>query len=736
VPLNRLLKYLNLLIAVVLVVALGLVYWFVYRVLPQTSGRVIAPMQQRTTVTRDGRGIPHIEAQTLEDALFVQGYVTAQDRLWQMDVLRRLGSGELSEVIGSATIDMDRESRRLRLRRVAEEHYRALAPQLRSSFAAYARGVNHFISTHRSSLPAEFTLMRYDPQPWSVVDSLVVGMQMFRTLTTSWREELQKRSMLEGGEADKVDVLFSPRSGYELQPGSNAWVISGKRTASGKPILANDPHLEFSLPSTWYQVHLKMPGMNVTGVSLPGIPGVIIGHNDRIAWGVTNLQFDVQDLYSEKMNGQTAQYLFKGQPQQARLEREVIRVKGGRAVEFDGFVTRHGPVVQASGSEFLALRWVGEEPGSFGFPFLDINRARNWNDFLNALRPYPGPAQNFVYSDVDGNIGYHVAGSLPIRRNYNGDIPVDGSSGQFEWDGYIPFDELPQIFNPPSGIIATANQNPFPAAYPYNVRGNFASGYRNRQIVSLLSSRTGWKPDDMLVVQKDVYSALSSFIAKQVVAAYEKRGAQNAGLTDAVQMLKSWNGQMEKGTPAPFLSVLLYQHLRRAIAERASPGKGGIYDSMMAGPVIERLLRERPASWFTDYDQLLLRALVDALEEGKRIQGRNAAKWDYGEYLQLDLPHPVGKQIPWVGSYLGIGPVPMSGSSTTVKQTSRKLGPSMRMAVDLGNLENSYQNITIGESGQFLSSHYKDQWDAYYAGRSFPMRFGKYDGDVLAFVPE
>ncbi len=266
------LKFINLSIAVLLVLGLAAVYWFAYRPLPETSGQIDAPISARAIVERDAIGVPHISAAQWEDAIFLQGYVTAQDRLWQMDVLRRLAAGDLSEVLGASTLELDREARRLRMRRIAEQDARALPAGDRAVIAAYARGVNYFIETHRGRLPLEFSLLRYEPRPWAVADSILCGLQMYRNLTTTWRDELRKATMLSSGDPAKVDLLFPVRAGAEFQPGSNAWVISGKLTASGKPILANDPHLEWSIPATWYQVHLKAPDLDVTGVSLPGLP--------------------------------------------------------------------------------------------------------------------------------------------------------------------------------------------------------------------------------------------------------------------------------------------------------------------------------------------------------------------------------------------------------------------------------------------------------------------------------
>ena len=726
----------NILIAILLAAAAASVWWFAWRPLAQTSGALTAPISGPATVARDSLGVPHIEAASVEDALFLQGYVTAQDRLWQMDAIRRLAAGELAEVIGPQALESDIDARRLRLRRLAERQAASAAAEDRRWMAAYARGVNFFLETHRDRLPVEFALLRYDPRPWSLTDSVLVGLQMFRTLSQTWRLENQKAALLAGGDKGKVEFLFPPRDGGEAHPGSNAWAVSGALTASGKPLLAGDPHLEFSLPSTWYLVHLRAPGLNVTGATLPGAPAVVIGHNQRIAWSVTNLHFDVQDLYVERFDPQSGRYAFRGQLEQAALEQELIPVAGRKPVGHQTWITRHGPIYLSEGGTFVALKWVAAEPGGFSFPFVDLNRASNWNEFRAALARYPGPAQNFVYADADGNIGYQATGRLPIRRGWTGDVPLDGAGGANEWDGFIPFEELPNYLNPPSGMVVSANENPFPAQYGYAVGGNFSPTWRARRIRALLAGRKGWRAGEMLGVQTDIYSEFSHWLARQAVAAVEKRKATNPDLAAATALLRAWDGRMERGKAAPLLVTLLYQHLRRAVAEVASPGKGAAYTYGMAPSAIEKLFRERPAGWFAGYDELLVREFADAVDEGKRMQGRDPNKWDYGRYNQAAIEHPVGKGLPLIGGYFNVGRVPMSGSATTVKQTTSRLGPSMRMVVDLGDWDRSLQNLTIGQSGQILSPHYKDQWKAYDAGTSFPMRFGKIDAkEVLTFTP-
>ena len=735
---RRILFFVNVLIAIALVTAAGGFYWFIYRALPKTSGTIETLVTQPVEVDRDSLGVPHIKARTLDDAWFVEGYTTAEDRMFQMDGLRRLSAGDLAAIAGPSALESDIESRRTRMRRVAEQVYVDLPESDKSAMQAYARGVNAYIESHRGRYGIEFTLIGYDPKPWSVVDSLLCGLYMFRDLTTSWKTKLLKQQMLRGGEPDKVNFLFPNRSGFEDHPGSNAWAVSGAHSATGKPLLSNDMHLEFGIPGIWHMEYLEAPGMRVSGVSLPGMPGIISGHNDRIAWGETNLGFDVQDLYIEKLDLRTGQYLFNGKIEQARPERELIEIKGRQPEELSTWVTRHGPAFRIANGEVMTMRWSAAEPGTVANVFPDIDHARNWDEFKRAISRFGGPGQNFVYADVDGNIGYHASGRLPIRRGYAGDVPVDGSSGNNEWQGFIPFDELPQAWNPPSGFIVTANQNPFPADYPYEVGGIFDSPYRSRQILDMLrSSGDKLKPEDNLRIQKDVYSGFNKFLARQLAAAFGNRTGPSQVFTDAMAMLRTWDGQMDQNRAEPLIVTLAYQYLRKAVAERASPGNGQVYDAKLAPAVVERILRERPASWFGDYNQLLLQCFADGMEEGQRMQGTDPKRWKWGKYMFLTVNNPVTSRIPVVGKYFNIGPVPMSGGATTVKQTTRILGPSERMDASVGDWDASLLNVPIGESGHVASRHYSDEWDAYYNGRSFPMQFDKVDvKSTVRFVPK
>ncbi len=738
---TRLLRIINVSIAVLVMLIAVALYWYAYRPLPKTSGEITAPITAPAVIRRDARGVPHIEAASWQDAIFLQGYATAQDRLWQMDSLRRFGAGELSEVLGRNTIALDRLSRTMRMRAMAENDARSLPPQDRAVLVEYARGVNYFIDTHRGDYQFEFELPghEYSPRPWTIVDSIIVGLVMYRDLTDTSKFEFQKAQLIGMADPAKVMTLFPPVEGEQINPGSNAWAVSGIHTADGVPMLANDPHLAYSVPSTWHLIHLKAPGLDVSGAALPGVPCVITGHNNQIAWGVTNLQADVMDLYSEQMDERRGTYIYQGKLQQAQLDRQVIGIRGWPAEEVDIWVTRHGPVVQHANGKAYAMRWSAQD--GFGFPFFEVDRAQNWQEFHAALSRFWGPGQNFAYADRSGNIGYQATGAVPVRKGFYGDVPLDGASGNFEWSGYIPYGQLPSQYNPPGGMVATANQNPFPPGFPYSVGGSFADKYRVNQIRARLQSKSKLTVADMLAIQKDVYSGFHFFLAHRLVAAYDKCGNKNELASQAINILRSWDGQMDKDHAAPTITELVRNQIGTTLVgsalrpSKTPPATPGI---LPRPEVVQNLLATRPKGWVekNDWDSWLMRQLDAALQTGRKRLGSPVSNWHWGRILQWNLQHPIGKQLPMVNSFFDIGPVPMSGSGTSVKQTTETLGPSERMVVDLGDLDKSVQNITVGESGHVASSHYKDEWAAYYVGKSFPMQFDRVDAkDVLTVKP-
>ncbi len=747
--LQRILKYTNILILILLVAGLAVVGWFGWRTVPATTGTVEAPLSAEATIRRDQLGIPHIEAASMEDALFLQGYATAQDRLWQLDALRRSTAGELAEVAGRAALQPDLAARRVGFRRTALMQESRMAPRDRAWFAAYARGVNHFIDTHRDKLPPEFVLLGYEPRPWSVSDSILVALRMAADLSTSWQTELDAERMQaelaktfpemdDGQRTALLERLFPLRNGEEALAGSNAWALAGNLTASGKPLLANDMHLSMGFPSTWTIIHMKAGELDVKGFALPGLPGVIVGHNQRIAWGITNLGPDVQDLYEERIDLASGRYQYGKDIRQAAQITEVVRVKGEADIRLNVLVTHHGPLIQTTADEpvkrNLSLRWTALSPDFVQYPFLDLNLARNWEEFRSALSRFPGPPQNLVYADVDGNIGYQATGRIPLRAS-SGNMPVAGMDPSTEWQGYIPFDNLPSVYNPPSGWIVTGNQNPFPPDYSPRVNGNFAPPDRANHIIARLKARKDWDAAGMLDIQKDVYAPHYVFIARQLLAASDGHPPEDAFAQQALDVLRAWNGQAELEETGATIARLSSEGIRAEILKRLAP-EWEHPQVRMTDSVVQWMLRERPAFVAGDFDAWLMEVFQKTLQEARGRLGGDLSRWQYKGMSRWLLDHPVFARIPLLGRYFTIGTVAVSGSPSSPKQVTARLGPSQRFVADLGDWEQSLANVPIGISGHPMSGHYRDQWQAYRDGNSFPMPFRSTDYEAeQRFVP-
>ncbi|HVA92815.1 MAG TPA: penicillin acylase family protein, partial [Chloroflexota bacterium] len=522
--------------------------------LPETRGVMQAPgLHGRVLIERDSWGIPHIRAEHAEDLYFANGFVHAQDRFWQMEMNRRVGNGTLSELFGPATIEADRLMRHLGLRRVAAEEARLMPGEMRVLLGAYCRGVNYCLSRRPSRLPLEFSIVRampppmfrWRPDPWEMVDTLVFGKVMALGLSSNWSAELVRSAVLErlgperavalepingaglslvlGGEHVPDALIRRLRDSYlELHPFltatgvgaggfSNNWVVAGSRTASGKPLLANDPHLTIQIPSIWYELELNGGGFDVTGAGFPGAPGVVIGHNRHIAWGVTAACLDVQDVVIERINpANPAQYFYRDEWRDGQVVREEIKVRGRSApILADVLITHHGPVIGPiiPGEErALALRWTALEPGTLVQSVPAYNRARDWSEFTAALRLWDVPSHNFVYADVEGNIGYYTPGKAPVRSRGTGAVPVPGWTGEYEWVGVVPFEELPHAYNPPGGQIVTANNRLVGDDYPHHLGDDWLAGYRARRITDLLAARGERTVEDFRRVQLDRYS--------------------------------------------------------------------------------------------------------------------------------------------------------------------------------------------------------------------------------------
>jgi len=790
------------LLALALIVFATAVWWLVYRPLPRLDGKAkLAGLQNEVAVERDNWGVPHIRAASLEDAVEAQGYAVAQDRLWQMDLLRRASRGQLSEILGPTTLKIDKDFRNLNFGRAAERDFQQMNPESRKLLEAYARGVNHFIEQHQETLPMEFTLLKYKPQPWQPTDSLVLTGYMYRTLTDTREREIQRAFVTAKVGPDLAKDLYSAESGMDhfvvgdpdvkdtassnaqddedddkdemdyddvlraglthpglldsaAQPdltaffahqaqqwlrdgeddlrgtlGSNNWVLSGAHTATGKPLLANDTHLELTIPSIWYEVHITTPGYNTKGLTFPGAPLVIIGHNDRIAWGFTNNGADVLDLYVETFNpANPDEYRVKGKWVKAEVYDEVIHVKGAADEHMRLVVTRHGPVLVNHEDKSYAVKWTALEPGGLANSYNWLGKARNWKQFREIMKQVWGPAQNAVYADVEGNIGYVMAARVPIRKKGHGEVPVPGDTDDYEWTGYIAFEKLPQSFNPVSGFIATANARVTGPNYKPYLTDRWEEPYRTARIYDLLHDKHDLRPEDMLKVQTDTYSYPHAFLGEQLVAAAKSAPPKDPRALKLIQEAKDWNGIAETNSPVvAFLDVAMYRALDLILLPHL--GADTKLYSWRKLAFLQRILTERPARWlpadFKSYDELLNNAAdfaVTGLEEETHRADPDSWTWRHFNHLQMMHPLSRGKMLKKLLSQAGR---PQAGTLFSPRAASHTHGPSERFVANLGDWDQSILLLSAGESGQPGSEHYSDQFSYWYEGKPIYQPFSE-----------
>jgi penicillin amidase len=678
--------------------------------------------------------------------------------------------------LGANYVKHDKRQRYLQIRHTAEIAFDNLDSQTKNILNAYAAGVNAYIAQAGSHLPLEFTLLRYRPRPWRGIDSVLVGLNMAQMLNTSYSSDLRRervaakiapelyndlypatfwRDHPPGTEPteikddvpfpdvpqpselrhplpfDEDDIAFEHRCA-ECQPGSNDWVVSGEHTTSGKPLLSNDMHLSFSVPGIWYEAHLKLAdgSLNVAGVTLPGLPFVVVGHNDRIAWGFTNVGPDVEDLYVEQLGNGT--YMTPQGPKPLEHRHEVIQVAHGSSVAFDVDVTRHGPIITPAlenERRSLALKWTIYDPqNGFRFPFPQIDRARDWNEFTQAFSMFPGPGQNVVYADVDGHIGYHATGLVPIRAAGDGAVPVNGTDDAHEWTGYIPFDKLPWSYDPTSGVLATANARVAPNDYPYLITKDWASPYRVERIYQVLQSKPKLSPDDMLQLQTDVYSSAEKFFADRFTYAIDHTLGADDRLKQAADILRNWDGRMTTDSAAAAIETRARMHLFETLLESKLGEDWQLYSTWGETAALENIVNRTPERWlpqsYSDWNAFLSGMVRQSLNDAPT----DLKHWRYGKSNDIDLQNPVIAAAPFLKRYAGPGQVPTSGSGTTVKQIGRELnggsfGPSERFTADFSDWDHSKLNIVTGQSGNFLSPYYLDQWQAFNRGTTFELPF-------------
>jgi penicillin amidase len=752
-------------------------YLYLRQSLPQTEGEIRLPgLGAPAEVMRDRYGIPHIFAASLEDASFALGYVHAQDRLWQMEMSRRIAAGRMAELLGAGALEADRFLRTLGVRRSAEANLRVLDIETRRLLDSYAAGVNAYLASG-PVLPPEFWLTGAQPEPWTPADSIGWVKMMAWDLGGNFRNELLRMSLARKLPLERIHQILPPYPGEQppviadlkelygtlerdavqlaqFAPdndglGSNNWVVSGARSASGKPLLANDPHLGLTAPPVWYFAHISVPGTNVIGATLPGVPGVILGHNERIAWGFTNTGPDVQDLYIEKLDA-TGGYVAPEGRRPFRVIEETIRVKGAAPEKLRVRISRHGPVISdvlrtaqdaAPRGHVIAFAWTAlAEDDRTMQAALKFARAGGWEGFLAAARDFQSPQQNIVYADVEGNIGFVAAGRVPVRKPANdlkGLAPAPGWLAQYDWDGYLPFDELPRSFNPASGAVVTANHRITPPDYAHFISSDWQPPYRADRIQRLLDAAPRHSPQSFARIQADVVSLAMRDLLPRLLATRPR----SEDARKALALLGKWDGAMAPERSEPLIAWAWWRELTRAIyadelgdAFRANWLSRAVFlGNVLSGDSALALWCDNVRTAAVETcEEVLALSLEAALADLARRHGGDQARWRWGEAHAARHEHrPFGRQ-PLLAMLFDIR-VPSPGDAYTVNVGRNNLNDeaqpfanrhaaSLRAIYDLSDLERSLYIHSGGQSGNILSDHYEAFTEAWARNEYIPMR--------------
>ncbi|MEA2429021.1 MAG: penicillin amidase [Thermoleophilaceae bacterium] len=777
--------------------SLGLWHRLFRAPLPQTRGSVaVEGLSAPVTIGRDKLGVPRVEARTVEDLCFAQGFCLAQDRLFQLEMYRRLASGRVAEFAGPEALKSDRLFRTLGLHRRAVSEVATIPRRGREYLEAYAAGVNAAVAAMPAP-PIELQLLRIDPEPWTPADSLAIGKIIALGFSTNMETELFRAELVNLIGAEKVarlepqypggnPVVTQPGVpwsgdalelaaqiaevrdlvGFGLEPvGSNNWAVSGERSATGSPLLAGDPHITASIPDVWYTMELSSPDLEVRGGSMPGFPGIVIGQTRDIAWSFTNVMADVQDLYVERVRsaheGHAPAYEFRGEWRPLGVLHDRIAVRGGQAEPIEIWETHHGPIMNrplGAHGEPLALAWTALREPWPAHLAIDYGYARSGRELVEALADHTVPCMNLVWADSSGHIGYKLIGNLPRRLGGCPDLPKPGWTGEYEWDGYVPYEELPEIVDPPGGTIVTANNRIAPDDYPHHITSEYLDGYRASRIEELLAERERHSLDDVARIQMDVFSIPGGEAARRLtrLEPVEQREVR------ALERLRSWDSRLDPDTIAGTIVQVFTVHFARAIAravigddEQASRwiSKSRLgFSPMTSSPwrFQARMLElweegDRELIGGRSWDELALGALGSALDELEERHGPDPAAWRWGRVHGVRFAHVFGE---------GKGPlsrvldrilsrrVPAGGSQETVCANGYVAhggdytgvwGPSFRLLADLADPSRSRWQHMTGQSGHPGSPHYDDLIDGWLAGATNP--FGQHSEHTLRLDP-
>ena len=776
---RRLLKILKVLglVLVALAVILAIAgFWLVRRPWPQTSGTIdVAGLSAPVEVIRDEWGVPQLYAANEHDLFFAQGYVHAQDRLWQMEFNRHVSGGSLAELFGRPLVEGDKAMRTLGLRRAAERDAALLSPSTRAILEAYAQGVNAYVDSHRGRLPLEFTILGVKPQPWTPVDSIAWSKMIALTLGQNRaQEETRAQMAAKVGEAaarqlmspypDSETVIITPEAGHYasatpghgLHPllaaylgepvtarGSNNWVIHGSRTASGKPLLANDTHLFLNMPSVWYENGLHAGRFDVAGFSFPGVPLVLIGHNQRVAWGISNMCGDSQDLFVETMNDRH-QVKVGDAWRDVTIVHDAVRLKSGKTESFDVVETPHGPIVNEAddlpGMPPIALRWTLSEPSRLFDALAGLDTARDWSSFRQALSLWSAPTLNFVYADVDGHIGYQGAGLLPIRApGQDGLFPVPADAPDRDWKGFLPFDEMPSLYDPPAGFIVTANNKVVADSYTHLIGHDYADPYRARRITEVLKANSKVTVEDVRRLQGDIYSTAAADLRPYLVAAIQPADDRER---KALDLVRNWDLRFTRDSAG---ATIYYSWHSKLIPDIVVDEIGDDLLKIYRGsafnqtPMYLAMMKNPANPWFDDRrtpdkvetrDDIIRRAFRETLDDLTKRLGDDPTSWRWGRLHTTLFAHQPFGNSPLRSLFNG-KPVSLPGEAFTVESlTPNRVNPfrigfgvSQRLIVDLGDLSRSLSVNSTGQNMQLFHRHRDDQTELWSRNEYHPMLY-------------
>jgi penicillin amidase len=768
----RVFKWIIGIICGLILVIFSGVYAYLRFTLPDYNGEITVPgITKSVDIIRDSYGMPHIYAQTDADAYFALGYCIAQDRLFHMDLMRRAARGKLAEILGNDLITVDRFFRTITAGKSVEEVAAAHPHEIISASKAYAAGVNYFIKHHKGPLPLEFTILGYVPEPWQPSDVAAIQYVMAVDLNTAFSVEMLHAAVTEkfgeevareifpdyadgyptiipqGSAAlDFLETLNLARAvrGTEGGGASNSWVVSAKKSATGRPIFANDPHLGHRAPGIWYEAHVVSPSMNVSGAFLPGVPFAIIGANEHVAWGFTSVAADDADFYIEKINPVNSnQYEFMGRWEDMTIKEEVIKVKDSDDVKFKIRLTRHGPIIDEINqykepqNTALAMRWTAYDV-LYATPFYHLNTARSIDDIEKAAAHFKCPGQNWVYADDQGNIGYWAAVAIPIREGFSGALPVPGWDGKHEWKGYVPTGQQPHLRNPDRGWIATANNKHVGDDYPYPISHYYAMPDRFVRIKEMITAKQKLDSRDFAKMQADFYVVLArEWVPLMLEALSGKQFSEKE--KKAVAALRSWNFTAGSEDIAPTMfHATVNEMVKNMFQKRLGNDLYGQYlkNSYVIFNTMRNLIAAGQSRWFDDPDtdekegikELIGKSFTDAVAYLDEKMGSNVDDWKWGKLHTLTLYHPFGRSSSLMGYFMNIGPYTIGGSFATVNPQPYKLtepwegyhGASLRYIVDFADRKNSRRVIPAGISGNFMSPHYDDQAELWRTGKYRP----------------